>query len=188
MITNPSEWIYHPDLEIIFVNKVKLLNESMRKNVEKLIAKVMKENFVYSSHLDPIWIARKKTNKEILGICMIAKQSPYRHFDNEIDENIIPYLYNMVTDTTKVITKTLKVSVSLLMKVKSDLSNNNEIWKWLNPNYIYEPRFLNLDIPLKEIHVLNFYKKNGFIEEEDSYYLYDDNNNKISFKMMTFNF
>ena len=65
MITNPSEWIYNPDLEIIFINKVELLSESMRRNIEKLIVKVMKEFFVFSSPLDPIWIARRKTNKEV---------------------------------------------------------------------------------------------------------------------------
>ena len=56
----------------------------MLKIINILIKRVTGGSFAYPSASDPIWVATEKSNKKnILGICMISKKSPDKHFDNE---------------------------------------------------------------------------------------------------------
>lgn len=186
IITNPQEWKQHTNLEIILVDNIKSVNISVLKNVKKLILKIKGERLRYASESDPIWIARKKSNKKkILGICMLSKYSPDSHFDSE-DKNVnIPYLYNMITDITNKKIKILKVSVSLLMRLKIDLMINENIWKWLNPNMPHKPTSLNLDVSIEDEHAKNFYIKNKF----DGHKIYSicNMNKSIKYNMLTCN-
>ena len=147
------------------------------------------ESFVYSSLSDPIWIATKKTNKnKVLGICMLSTSSPYKHFNNEHKSTSVPYLYNFAIDTRNINTKVLKVSVSLIMRLKIDLMQNIDIWKWLNPKDFRKPTYLNLDVLVESDHAENFYKKNGFKGDEIYNAFGGIGNDWIKFRMLSFNF
>lgn len=184
IISDPNEWKYHPKLDIVFVKKVSLLDASTIKKIKKLVAKVVGERFNYADSTDPIWIARKKkSKKQIFGICMLARKSPERHFDNETKTNV-PYLYNMIVDVTDVASKTMKVSVSLLMRVKDHLSKNKDLWDWLESD---KPRYINLNVECDNLHAIEFYEKNGFVAGA-KLYIRGNMNNIMEYKIMVFNY
>ena len=130
-----------------------------------------------------------KAGASIVGICMLTKESPYRHFNDEDDGVNIPYLYNMMRDTKKEITRELKVAVLLLNAVKNDIQNNERLWEWLNPTDPQKPTNINIDIIHTNEHAINFYKKNGFVTyRTDLYEMKDTDDNIFKFKMMQFKF
>ncbi len=186
VILDPSKWKYHPKLVITFTRKVSLLDSNTKKKVKKLVTKVTGETFRYSKPEDPIWIAYKRgSKKKIYGICMLAKASPERHFNNESKGNV-PYLYNMIVDISERVARSMKVSVSLLMKVKNALGENrcNDFADWLDSD---SPNYINLNVDCSNKHAIEFYKKNGFVTEK-KLYMQGNVMNIVEFKIMTFTF
>lgn len=187
LITNPYDWKQHPDLNITLIKSVKSVKKQLLNIINTLFINVANEPFAYPSSSDPIWIATKKTSKrKILGICMISKKSPKEHFNNEDDHTNVPYLYNFAIDIGNINDKELKASVSLMMRLKIDLMQNEGIWKWLNPEDPCKPAHINLDVLVEDEHAKNFYKKNGF--KEDKIFRVYDGNDEIKFRTLSFNF
>lgn len=183
---NYNSWVNHPDLSIdlVFLDvKFKYL-----KNLKQFVRKVNGEILKYKQG-DPAWIAYRKgkTKRKILGIFMISKFSPKTHFDNEIQYTddgkkiytCVPYLYNVMVDVISKDAKILNVSLSLMMNVKKDIYNTETIWNWLGN----KPKFINLDAPHTNDKAIKFYKKNGFIANEEIHMI-----NDIPYLTMTFSF
>lgn len=189
LITDPYDWKQHPNLNITLVKSVKSVKSKMLKIINGLVMRVSGQSFAYPSSSDPIWIATKKTNKKtILGICMLSTYSPNKHFNNERSSTNVPYLYNFAIDTRDVNTKVLKVSVSLMMRLKIDLMQNMDIWKWLNPKDPCHPKYLNLDVLIESGRAENFYQKNGFKGDKIYNTFGGIGKDWIEFRMLSFGF
>jgi len=176
--TDFLKWENHSDLEITRYNGIKSIDKTMFKNIKiQLIRKVNGEIFKYKNS-DPIWVAyNKKKKKKILGIFMVSDYSPDFHFNNECDYtdeggkimNTVPYLYNVIVNVINKDAKKLKVSLSLMMRVKRDIAQDKTLWSWLNKENPKQPKFINLDAPCQNDHAIKFYQKNGFTLQNELY-------------------
>ena len=180
-IYDPYKWKDNSNIIINRIDKIETLirsnnkkNKKLFNKIKQLISKTCGEHFRFASYNDPIWIATKKNNLKLLGVCMITKKSPGGYFENENTKNV-PYLYNMVIDIYNNKTKVWKVSVSLLMHVRKSFSDLY-IRELLESN----PSYLNLNVHENNQHAYNFYVKNKFEDVGDCL-----NESLKNYKMLT---
>jgi len=152
--------VIHPDAKVYFTKNPKVF-----KLIKKMIVRSTGGLAKYINVENPIFIAfkkneRKQNKMKPMGIAMLSKYSPEKHFESEktkartqlreaeqgskIKEKKYEYLYNMI-----VLNNNLRVAPSLITEVKkyciSQKSNQ-----------------INLDVSLKDVHATKFYLNNFY--------------------------
>ncbi len=102
-----------------------------------------------------------------VSMCVVSRTSPNKHFDNETNGQIVPYLYNFICDYKY---KKNRISLDLMTYVKGYIA---AMYGGASP--------INLDVEVENINAQNFFIKNGFVES--TRYIVGDNKEYIGFTL-----
>lgn len=145
-------------LERVKVEYVKQDAKSL-KQLKQLIRHATGEQLVIR---EGDWIILCRVNTKIIGMCCITHTSPERHFHNENEDTLVPYIYNYVCDykhrSKKPSVILMKYLVEFYDQIYGDLLNTMENIGM----HQSDTKQLNLDVRSDNQHAQQFFQRNGF--------------------------
>lgn len=145
----------------------KISNKELKK-IKQLVRKMTGESlYIFNNQKTIIGYI----NKKIVCICSISLFSPESHFNNELCNKGVPYLYNYICDANY---KKYKNSYQLMLFIKKYLLNE------------FYAKFINLDVLKTNKHAQQFFVKNGFIKCGE--YIKKKNNKNVIYYKYTFTY